>query len=280
MTLTKPQWQDHVEIWENPQPIEADQLALWRNAVSQIGDYRHIECRYKRYTAPCEDCESPYPRVYIEAAENSLTSPGIRALGSWFDTPVMHDIKFWSEEKFDSTIHPPWQLLTMNESEPTEGQFKSYSDEKHATVRRLDSKPIGMVDGVAAIGFHPATTRASFMDREPTKLLRQEDRTLYLGTERDREARLPLYRRTQVTWVLDIEQGTLLSYEVRAPRSFAPHFGLRMKEYWERGTFKHDATLDARVIDHREYFLRSRLTLVFPIMNHVYHWYSDFECDS
>ena len=81
MTLTKPQWRDSVEIWENPQPIEADQLALWRNAVSQIGDYRHIECRYKRYTAPCEDCESPYPRVYIEAAENSLTVSGYPCTG-------------------------------------------------------------------------------------------------------------------------------------------------------------------------------------------------------
>ena len=280
MTLSKPQWVDIVEVWEDPQPIEAEHLALWRNAVSKVGDYSHIECRYKRHTAPCEDCESPYPRVYIEAAENSLTRPGIRSLGSWFDTPVMHDIKFWHEEQFDPSTHPPWELLFMNSAEPTEGQFKSYRDEKNATVRRLDSETIGMVGRISEVGFHPAASQASFMEREPTFLLRQDGQKLYLGTERNRKSRLPLYRRTQVTWTLDTEQGTLLSYDVRAPKSFAPHFGLRMKEYWERGTFTHDPKLDAQVIDHREYYLRSRLTLVFPIMNHVHHWYNDFECDS
>lgn len=279
MDLTKPEWPDLDELWHDPQPIQADQLEMWRKAVLQIGDYSHIECRYKRYTAPCENCGSSYPRVYIEATENSLTAPGIRALGSWYDTPAVHDIKFWHEEQFDPSNHPPWKLLTMDTGQPTERQFKSYRDEKHATVRRLASDSIAMVGRVAEVGFHPAASRAMFEDREPTKVLSQDGQRLYLGTERNRKSRLPLYKRTQVTWSLDSENGNLLSYDIRAPRSFAPHFGVRLKEYWDRGTFKDELDLGTRVIDHREYFVRSRLTLVFSLMNHVSHWYTTFECD-
>ena len=277
-TFESPSWPEISDLWQNAQKLPESKTDLWEKSIARIGDYDNTECKYKRHTAPYGDNQEGYPRVYIEAALNSLTRPGMAALGSWFDTPAMHDIHFWHEEVFDPSNYPMWQLISMNSEQPTPAQFKSYKDEKEATVRRLDVSDLEFTDRRSEIGFHPASMQKMLHLRKPTHILHEDDKTVYLGTTRDKNSPIHMHGVTQVTWAISKVEERLLWFDERLLKPHWPHFGVRFKSFNQRGVFEPDPTVNADVLTHYEYDFRARLTLVFDLPNQVRHWYSDFDC--
>lgn len=279
MSMQRPEWPNVEALWSETQPTTQDERDIWQNAIGRLGGYENIECRYRRHTEPSNNTKGGYPRVYIEAALNSLTRPGIKSLGSWFDTPAMHDIVAWQEEQFDPGAQTPWQLLTMDGLTPNARQLKSYTDEKSASVRRLETNELGLIGRRAQVGWHPAAIQAWFATREPTDVLRDESSLLILGTRPSRTTKLPLHRKTQMTWAINREDGNLKWFDQRILKPFSPHLGLRFQHFKLRGVFAYEETIDSVVLTHFEYELQNRLTLVFAVSNKVVHWYSDFSCD-
>ena len=275
-TPSFPSWSDPDEYWQDPPPISEPDLALWREGVNALGDRANVSCGYTRQSAPCAECGPKRPLQYIEAATHSLTLPGFRALGAWFDAPVAHDVAAWHNERYDSRSAPAWTLLAMDGAPPTPIQIRDYAAEKSATAN--SRARLAKRDRAAPESFHPAAVRAMFASRPPSLTLARDGDRVLLGSPPDRSSATPMQRATRLTWSLDAKTGALQTFDQRLLKSYSPHFGLRFAAFVQRGVFGYDAQAKAVVVTHQEYSFRARLTMAFAIANHAIHWYSEFDC--
>ncbi len=279
-------WDDYADLWRNPRAIAPRELALWMQAVSDVGDSANAACAYTRSTAPCSDCGPSRPRLLVEAAAISLAEdlPRLLPLSVWYDTPVIHDHRSWAEERYDPSRMPmPWSLAAMDGKTPTESQRVEHVKEKNATAAAIARAKRIAADkghGTSAVPdqFHPAVAQRLFAKREPTVTLGGDGDRLFLGAPPEPASADPTARWTQFTYVLDSTMPSLRFFDQRALAPFSPHFGLRLRSYSMFGRLQRDSGTDAVVVTFLEYTLAARLTLVFKQAHHTVHWYEDFDC--
>ena len=266
-------------LWRRAEPISDEILDIWTEAVNKLGPTENRSCTYTKVTAPCEDCGDKLTRRSFYALRHSLLQPGMKALMEWFDTPATHTVSARIEEKFDSTLEPPWTLLTLDNEKPTENERYSHYQEKIALYSSVEQKRARREGRIPVGDFHPAAMRSWFEPLVLTHYLGTEKELLFVGVKPSRKSKSLLNKHLQLTVVIDSKTNKLKMFDQRALRGFVPHFGLRVNELSFQGTFEHEPTLDVVVLNHFEYAFRVRLTTFFPSKNTFTHWFRDFSCE-
>lgn len=267
------------ELWKRAAPISDEVREIWTEAIENLGSTENRSCKYTKLTAPCDDCGDELIRRSFFALRHSLLQPGLKALMEWFDTPATHTVSAQVEEKFDSTLEPPWTLLTLDNEKPNEAQRYSHFQEKIALHSSVEQQRARKEARIPVGDFHPASMRSWFEPLVPTHNLGTEDGKLYVGLQPNRKSKSPLIKHVQLTIAIDTATNDITTFDQRAIRGFVPHFGLRVREFSYKGILERDPILDAVVLKQFEYSFRVRLTTIFPSKNRFRHWYRDFECE-
>ena len=273
-----PEGLDIESLWVSAEPISDEALEIWTEAVAKLGAKENRSCTYTKLTAPCDDCDGEPTRRSLYALRHSLLQPGIRALMEWFDTPATHTVTATVEEKFDSTLEPPWTLLKLDDEKPDEDERYSHFQEKIALYSSVEQKRARREERIPIGDFHPAAMKSWFEPLKPTHYLGTEDGRLFVGLKPNRKSKSPVTKHLQLTLGIDAETNDLTMFDQRAKRGFVPHFGLHVSDVKFAGTFEFDPHLDVVVMNQFEYFFGVRLTAIFPSKNQFSHRYQDFDC--
>ena len=269
---------DLESLWLEAEPISDENLEIWTEAIGNLGSTENRSCTYTKVTDPCDDCDGDPTRRSFYAIRHSLLQPGIKALMEWFDTPATHTVSARVEEKFDSTLEPPWTLLTLDDDEPTERERYSHFQEKIALFSSVEQKRARREARIPIGDFHPAAMKSWFEPLKPTHYLGTEDGQIFVGLQPNRKSKSPLTKHLRLTLAIDAVDRDITMFDQRSIRGFAPHFGLRISRLEYQGTLERDPELDFVVLNQLEYSFQVRLTAVFPSKNRFKHWYQDFEC--
>ena len=270
---------DLESLWRRAEPISAEVLDIWTEAINKLGPAENRSCTYTKVTDPCEDCEGELTRRSIYALRHSLLQPGMKALMEWFDTPATHTVSARVEEKFDSTLEPPWTLLTLDNEKPTEKERYSHYQEKIALFSSVEQKRARREGRIPVGDFHPAAMKLWFERLIPTHYLGTEGGEIFVGLQPNRKTKSPLKKHMQLTVAIDMVSKDITMFDQRSIRSFSPHFGLRIGQLEYQGTLGRDTDLDVVVLNYLQYSFQVRLTAVFRSKNRFMHWYQDFECE-
>lgn len=274
-----PEGLDIESLWVSAVPVSDETLEIWTEAVDKLGSNENRSCTYTKVTAPCDDCDGEPTRRSLYALRHSLLQPGIKALMEWFDTPATHTVTARVEEKFDSTLEPPWTLLKLDDEKPNDSERYSHFQEKIALFSSVEQKRARREERIPVGDFHPAAMKSWFETLVPTHYLGTEEGQLYIGLQPNRKSKSPMTKHLQLTLGIDTETNDLTMFDQRAKRGFVPHFGLHVNDVKFEGTFEFDPDLDIVVMNQFEYSFRVRLTAVFPSKNHFTHEFLDFNCD-
>lgn len=173
--------------------------------------------------------------------------------------------KGWREARFVPSREPPWQLVSVDGSAPSEEELAKFKKRYKAPIQTARFTEEGETIPIEALAVLHRSDDSVFFGAMPHTLD---------GAPRIARRMQPLY-----VIVVSRDDARVRIVDVRATRAYSLQLGMRVSLMHHRVIYEYNRVVDAMVTKYGEVKMRGRAFVLAKFSVDESRWYDDISCD-